>query len=87
MKSNAVKNLQENEVSKIIINNWSDATDEEVIGRVLKTMNEHKKYKSWVQNGELKKRFVGYYYSTHDDLKIAIHPVMLKTGTIKFDVC
>ena len=60
MKSNDVKNLQENEMSKIIINNYSDVADEEVVGRVLKTMNEYKKYRSWVQDGELKRKVIGY---------------------------
>jgi TnpA family transposase len=83
---NAVKNLQENEMSKIIINNYSNASDEDVVRRLLKTMTEHKKYATWVENGEMQKKLIGYHRSSDEALDIIINPEVLKSGTIKFDV-
>jgi hypothetical protein len=60
-------------MSKIIINNYSDVADEEVVGRVLKTMNEYKKYRSWVQDGELKRKVIGYHHSEQKDLDHTNH--------------
>ena len=81
-----MKNLQENEMSKIIINNYSNVSDEDVVRRLLKTMTEHQKYATWVQDGELQKKLIGYHRSSDDTLDIVISPEILKSGTIKFDV-
>ena len=73
-------------MSKIIIDNRSETPDEEVIGYILKTMTEHKKFKRWVEDGQVKKIFVGYFRSEYELPNIVISPSISKTGTIKFDV-
>ena len=73
-------------MSKIIINNYSNASDEDVVRRLLKTMTEHQKYATWVQDGELQKKLIGYHRSSDKTLDIVINPEVLKSGTIKFDV-